>query len=641
MGKVQDSTAEAILAFYVHVRQKYDEELRPYTKQHLKNELSDIMHLLKSMDTKSEEKGIILREWMKHELSQLQIVFDKNEDLDRPFRLFVIGTGKVGKSTFINSLVGEKVAEVDYLPKTWRIDIFTHDEGQSIEVGFANGYHEKMTEDRIRPLLENIDKRAEANISQITRRIKEVKKDKNLTKEEQKEQEEMIIESYERDDDVTHVIWPISNAPFLNDFDLVDTPGMNQILYNHKIKREALAYYREADGILWLLPADNLSDKCTYEDVQSMNEIYPQKSADAIAVLNHFDYVPEKEVDDVCREANRLYGNYFREIFPYSAKIVYDRITEGKTSEEAEKLKYEIHQAFYRKAQESKIKDLDNLLKEEQKKTTFFLRRKARHLREKYNSCNQIEKDWKNQLEVEKDRFLDNIHVYLSAEIEQVYKRARDNEKILENMDETTREEYIRNDILKYNKLKNKIQSLQGNFTTYLYNSAKDFCQNYVYIMKGEKALDIEQVDFSVICQFNKAKVFSALSRLVEPFDLKTGFSSKMTDAINHIFSGDLSNASKAFHPSEHIRAIYEMRFEELENNLHKELHKLLLKTQYKAFSCVETYFEEMYCNKYEFNDLVKKLDEIQSRINNLYLQMPTVVQVIKGEDVNGFKNTN
>ena len=34
MGKVQDSTAEAILAFYVHVRQKYDEELRPYTNHH-------------------------------------------------------------------------------------------------------------------------------------------------------------------------------------------------------------------------------------------------------------------------------------------------------------------------------------------------------------------------------------------------------------------------------------------------------------------------------------------------------------------------------------------------------------------------------------------------------------------------------
>ena len=82
------------------------------------------------------------------------------------------------------------------------------------------------------------------------------------------------------------------------------------------------------------------------------------------------------------------------------------------SEEEAEKLKSEIHQVFYRKAQESKIKDLDNLLKEELKKTTFFLRRKARHLREKYNSCNQIEKDWKNQLEVEKDRFLDNIHVY-------------------------------------------------------------------------------------------------------------------------------------------------------------------------------------------------------------------------------------
>ena len=104
-----------------------------------------------------------------------------------------------------------------------------------------------------------------------------------------------------------------------------------------------------------------------------------------------------------------------------------------------------------------------------------------------------------------------------------------------------------------------------------------------------------------------------------------------MADAINHIFSGNLSNAGKAFHQSEHIRDIYEMRFEELENDLHKELHKILLKFQYKAFLCVETYFNEMYCNKYEFNDLMKKLDEIQSRINNLYLQMPTVVQVIKG----------
>lgn len=487
MGNVQDLTAEAILTFYMHVRQKYDEELRPYTKQHLKNELSDIMHLLKSMDNKSEEKGIILREWINHELSQLQIVFDKNEDLDRPFRLFVIGTGKVGKSTFINSLVGEKVAEVDYLPKTWRIDIFTRDEGQSIEVGFANGCHEKMTEDKIRPLLESIDKRAEENISQITHRIKEVKNDKNLTREEQKKEEEIIIKSYECDDDVTHVIWPVKNAHFLNDFDLVDTPGMNQILYNHKIKREALSYYRESDGILWLLPADNLSDKCTYEDVQSMHERYPQKSADAIAVLNHFDYVPEREVEEVRSEANRLYGNYFFKIIPYSAKTACDCITEKKRSEEAEKLKYEIHQSFYRKAQESKIKDLDNLLKEEQKKITFFLRRKSRQLREKYNSCNQIEKDWKNQLEIEKDQFLGNIHACLSEDLEQVYKRARDNEKVLENMDETTREEYIRNDILKYNELKNKIQSLQGNFTTYLNNSAKDFCQNCIYIMKGER----------------------------------------------------------------------------------------------------------------------------------------------------------
>ena len=633
MEKVQQSTAEAMLVFYTHLQEKYDEELRPYTKKCLKRKLNDIIQLLRSMDNESEKIGVVLHEWIEHEVSQLKVVRDKNENLDQPFRLFVIGTGKVGKSKFINSLIGREVAEVDYFPKTWRIDIFTRDEGQPIKLGFSDGHSEDMIEDKARLLLAKIDKRAEENIDKITRELKEIKRDKELTKEAQKERKEAIIKSYESDDDITHVIWPVQSADFLNDFDLVDTPGMNQILYNHKIKREALAYYREADGILWLLPADNLSDKSTYEDVQSMYEIYPQKTTDAIAVLNHFDYVPEKDADEVCSEANRIYGKYFREIIPYSAKIAFDVIKKNEDAEQTEKLKHEIHQSFYRKAQENKINDLDGILQEEQKKMIFFLRRKARLIGEKYDSYNQVEIDWKNRLEHENNQFSDNIHAYLSEEIEEVYKRARDNESILGNMENDERNQYIKENILKYKEIRDKIRLMQSNFSLYLNNSMKEFFRNFVYIVKNRCDMKSNQVDFSDTCQFNEKKIIHAFMKLVTPIDLDTSFSGKVSEAFNSIFLGkfSFSNVEKVFHPSEHIRDVYEVRFKDLENDLNKESHKLIQKVQYRAIMHTDTYFNEMYCNKYKINDILKIFDKSQLQIKELCLESPTALQLIKG----------
>jgi ribosome biogenesis GTPase A len=48
-------------------------------------------------------------------ITKLQLL---RESMNHPFVLYVMGMGKVGKSSLLNLLVGSKVADVDVLPKT-------------------------------------------------------------------------------------------------------------------------------------------------------------------------------------------------------------------------------------------------------------------------------------------------------------------------------------------------------------------------------------------------------------------------------------------------------------------------------------------------------------------------------------------
>ena len=39
--------------------------------------------------------------------------------------ILIVGDGNVGKSTLLNALVGEEVAKTNYLPTTWKIDVYS------------------------------------------------------------------------------------------------------------------------------------------------------------------------------------------------------------------------------------------------------------------------------------------------------------------------------------------------------------------------------------------------------------------------------------------------------------------------------------------------------------------------------------
>ncbi|MGQ9531364.1 MAG: hypothetical protein ACUVTQ_00970 [Desulfotomaculales bacterium] len=76
------------------------------------------------------------------------------QELREPFMLFVMGMGKYGKSTLVNVLLGGRYADVDSLPKTWKIDVFTaHGLNGSATLRFRNGQIETHPTEKVRKIL--------------------------------------------------------------------------------------------------------------------------------------------------------------------------------------------------------------------------------------------------------------------------------------------------------------------------------------------------------------------------------------------------------------------------------------------------------------------------------------------------------
>ena len=118
-----ESVTELTL-FYKNIeRRKRLVALRKYIKNKFTYLNDELVRLADAAGEIKGEKTEELFSLLRHELLQLGIL---HNEISQPFSIFIMGLGKHGKSTLINALTGTIKAEIDFLPKTWKIDIFQY-----------------------------------------------------------------------------------------------------------------------------------------------------------------------------------------------------------------------------------------------------------------------------------------------------------------------------------------------------------------------------------------------------------------------------------------------------------------------------------------------------------------------------------
>ena len=285
-----------------------------------------------------------------------------SEDLGRPFLLFVVGMGKFGKSTLINALLGQRVAAMDALPKTWKIDVFTRTLPDGVaEVRYVDGRVQRMTVSEAAALIAAEERRQEESEELVWRLFQErARLLSSITDKELLRHELEILHLYRSP--VVEVKWPVSDGPLTRHFDVVDTPGLWQERPERErpsgapsnglsaapkpfslVSAEDLrSYYLQADGVLWMLDATKLAAGKPHELINDLNTALSRVGGvarNAVAVLNRIDLVRRNGGEDAVRrvvdQAHRLLGDVFQQVIPVSAR----EALEAQESGDNERLK--------------------------------------------------------------------------------------------------------------------------------------------------------------------------------------------------------------------------------------------------------------------------------------------------------------
>jgi ribosome biogenesis GTPase A len=258
------------------------------------------------------------------------------------FHLVVLGQFKRGKSTFINSLLGEKVLPTAVVPLTSIVTLIKHGEKETIEVHFTNGQKKTIS----RPELADY----------VTER----------GNPENEKQVKHVEVSYPSD--------YLKDGVFI-----IDTPGVGSTFENNT--EMTYNYLPRVDAALFLLAVDppiSQSEITFLKDVKQ----YVEK---IFFIQNKIDYMSEEE----CQESMLFSKQVIEEaigsdnirIHPLSAKLA----LEGKQTNNKKRLK------------ESRISEFDMVL------GTFLIQEKGKTvLRSALNNTRKLLSDEEFAIELER-----------------------------------------------------------------------------------------------------------------------------------------------------------------------------------------------------------------------------------------------
>ncbi len=195
-------------------------------------------------------------------------------ELDRPMALAVVGEFNVGKSSFVNALLGEEIAETGVTPTTATLHVFRFGPTRRARVHLAD------------------DRSLEAAFSEVAATIERVGSAQ-----------------------VRFVEWSLPLA-VLERVHVIDTPGLNSLLPEHEAQTRK--FLDEADAIVWLFSVDQAGKR---SEAAILGQLSASVRARTVAVLNKVDRADAAEVAEVLEHLQKTLGDRVSAVQPFSARL--------------------------------------------------------------------------------------------------------------------------------------------------------------------------------------------------------------------------------------------------------------------------------------------------------------------------------
>lgn len=298
----------------------YDSRISELNKLlNIMNKLNKELQLVKNNINNKESKSNELVSYIENEIKEN---IKSIKELENPFLLFIMGSGNYGKSTLINALLQEKVIETSDIPNTWKLDLFTKSDNEKIKITYNDEREIIKSLSNGKKILKEEEHKFKISKKEISKIILNYKN--KLSKEKLKELkiEQEKLHLYKSD--IEQIKYYLKNKKILNDFTIVDTPGLNQTLLKNTLNR-IKKYYQKSDGVIWLIDAQNIVSKKTNKLIEEINEIDNLHEKKIIGVVNKIDIIKnEKDLERLKEKVNKIYSNKFNDIVYISARDALD-----------------------------------------------------------------------------------------------------------------------------------------------------------------------------------------------------------------------------------------------------------------------------------------------------------------------------
>lgn len=317
------------------------------------------------------------------------------EELKEPFLLFIIGSGNYGKSTIINTLLKDEIVETTDLPNTWKLDLFIKSKKEKIEITYND--NTKITKSLREGIneIKNEEEKFKVSKKKVSKLLKEYKQIKHKDTQELKNIKLKLENQYLYKSNILQIKYFINKSNILDNFIVVDTPGLNQALLKNTFDR-AIEYYKKSDGIIWILDAQNLVSKESndlIDEIQKLENMYSSKK-NIIGVINKMDIIRNNSIlniDKVKKRAKEIYKDKVDDIVFISAKEAMEGIT--KCDDEL--------------INKSNIEDLYKVIDKNFKNLS-----EKNQINSKYQNINMMKNDILNQLHKYKRLLYNDISKY-------------------------------------------------------------------------------------------------------------------------------------------------------------------------------------------------------------------------------------